>query len=130
MTQAERITTRLTETLGTAPEHLWARYPDYAVYRHPTSGKWYAVLMLLPRSTLSLPGDGAAWALVFKADPLLVGSLLAEEGFRPAYHMNKERWITAVLDDTLPDERILPLLEMSYDAVTPKPRRKGASLCR
>ena len=124
MTQHERVTAYLTETLGTAPEHLWAKYPTYAVFRHPSSGKWYALLVRLARAKLGLTGDGEVWALVIRVNPLLRGSLLSEAGFRPAYHMNKSNWVTAVLDDALPDSRVLPLIDMSWEIAAPKKGRK------
>ena len=33
----------------------------------------------------------------------------------PAYHMNKEHWITAALDGSAPEDEIKILLAMSYD---------------
>ncbi len=39
------------------------------------------------------------------------------------YHMNKTNWITILLNDAVPDEQNTPLLELSYDSVTP--RRRG-----
>ena len=49
----------------------------------------------------------------------MIGSLLDEEGFFPAYHMNKNNWITIVLNDSVPDEKIYSLLELSYHSVAP-----------
>ena len=34
-----------------------------------------------------------------KVEPELVGSLRLKEGIFPAYHMNKEHWITIKLDN-------------------------------
>ena len=58
-----------------------------------------------------------------KCGPLMVGSLLAQDGFFPAYHMSKSSWISVILDDTLSDEDIYPLLELSYDSVAPKRKK-------
>ncbi len=35
MTQLERIVQYAQVRYGTEPEHLWAKYPDYMVFRHP-----------------------------------------------------------------------------------------------
>lgn len=45
----------------------------------------------------------------------MLGSLLEEKGFYPAYHMNKEHWITIFLDGSVDDEKILSLIDISYD---------------
>ena len=54
----------------------------------------------------------------------MIGSLLSTKGFLPAYHMNKNHWVSIVLDGSVPDDQITPLLELSYDIVAPKRRKK------
>ena len=61
-----------------------------------------------------------------KCDPILIGSLRAEPGFYPAYHMNKENWITAALDGSAPEDKLRLVLDMSYNATAPKLRKKKA----
>lgn len=121
--QRERITQYIQDRYGAEPEYLWARYPNYAVFRQPASRKWFATLMDVARKSLDLPGDGTADIMDLKCGPVLVGSLLAQDGFRPAYHMSKSSWISVLLDETLPDEEIYPLIELSYDSVAPKRKR-------
>ena len=60
----------------------------------------------------------------WKCDPILIGSLRKENGFFPAYHMNKASWITVALDGSVPDEQIKMLLDMSYNATTAKIKKK------
>lgn len=45
---------------------------------------------------------------------MMIGSLRMKEGFFPAYHMNKENWISILLDGTVSADEIEPLLELSY----------------
>ena len=71
-----------------------------------------------------LPGQQPVDIVNLKCDPLLIGSLRMEPGFYPAYHMNKDNWITAALDGSAPDDTIRMLLEMSYAATAPKLRKK------
>ncbi len=122
--QRNRLFQYIEDFYSTEPEYLWAKYPSYAVFRHSASRKWFAAVMELQKSRLGLSGSGCVDVLNVKCDSVLIGSLLAEEGFLPAYHMNKNTWISVLLDETVPDERILPLLEWSYDAVAPKGKRR------
>ena len=122
--QRERIAQYIQDRYAVEPEYLWTRYPNYAVFRQPASRKWFATIMDVARKSLDLDGDGTADVMDLKCGPVLVGSLLAQDGFRPAYHMSKSSWISALLDETLPDEDIYPLLELSYDSVALK-RKKG-----
>jgi predicted DNA-binding protein (MmcQ/YjbR family) len=40
--------------------------------------------------------------------------------------MNKNHWISVVLDDSVSDSQITPLLELSYDSVAPKCKKQRA----
>lgn len=106
------------------PEYLWIKYPNDAVFRHSSNRKWFAVIMDVPKEKLGARGDEILEVVNFKCDPILIGSLLSEKGFFPAYHMNKANWITAALDGTVADEKIEMLLDMSYEATAPKTRKK------
>ena len=121
--QGARLKARLQDAYGTPAERLWAKFPDYAVFRHPMSGKWYAALLSVPQNRLGLEGDRTADILDVKCSPLMIGTLLPEPGFFPAYHMNKSTWISILLDGPVPDDTILSLLSLSYDSVSPKRRK-------
>ncbi len=122
--QRERITQYMQDTYGTEAEHLWADSPDSAVFRHSASKKWYAIIMNVLPERLGLPGERALDVMNVKCSTTMIGSLLSVKGFLPAYHMNKSHWISIILDDTVPDDQITPLLELSYDGVAPKRRKK------
>lgn len=118
--QRDRVTAHIREYYGIEPERLWEKYPGYAVFRHPGSRKWFALVVDISKSRLGLPGDDLVDVLDIKCSPVMIGSLLMEKGFLPAYHMNKTSWISVLLDGTVPDETVFPLLELSYDSVAPK----------
>ena len=75
---------------------------------------------VLPEDTLGLRGTEPLDVVNFKCDPILIGSLRGEPGIFPAYHMNKEQWLTAALDGSVSDEQIKMLLDMSYEATASK----------
>ena len=124
-TQRDRITQEILDAYGIQPEYLWADSPDSAVFRHPGSKKWFGIFMRVERKRLHLTGNEAVDILNVKCDPILIGALRREPGFLPAYHMNKDSWISILLDGTVPDDRILPLLDMSYDLVAPRTRSRN-----
>lgn len=51
-------------------------------------------------------------------DPAFRDMLVGEDGIFPAYHMNKEHWITVLLDGTVPFDEVIRLLEASYQATS------------
>ena len=122
--QRERLTQYMQDTYGTEAEYLWADTPDCAVFRHPSSRKWYAIIMTVRSDRLGLSGEELVDVMNVKCGTIMTGSLLSQKRFLPAYHMNKNYWISILLNDTVPDEQITPLLELSYDSVAPKWRRK------
>ena len=126
--QRERITQYIQDTYGTEAEYLWADSPGNAIFRHSASKKWYAAMMRVLPEKLGLTGEEALDVMDIKCSTIMIGSLLSTKGFLPAYHMNKNHWISIVLDNSVPDDQITPLLELSYDNVAPK-RRKSV-LCR
>lgn len=121
--QRQRIMRYVQDRYGAEPEYLWAKYPNYVAFRQPASRKWFALIMDVPQKRLELEGDEPVDVMDVKCGPLMVGSLLAQDGFVPAYHMSKGTWISVLLNDTVPDEQIFPLLELSYDNVAPKHKR-------
>jgi len=62
--------------------------------------------------------DAQPLTVSLKCEPSLADALRAEHpAVRPGYHLNKRHWITVTLDDSLPDELVLGLLEDSYELV-------------
>lgn len=123
--QRQRIVEYIQDRYGTDPEYLWKKFPGYAVFRQPASRKWFAIVADIPRNRLELEGDGLVDVIDVKCGSIMVGSLLAQDGYCPAYHMNKGTWIAVILDGIVPDEDIYPLLELSYDSVSPKSKPHG-----
>ena len=111
---------------GITPDYPWMKYPNFAVFRHINSQKWFALVMDIPKNKLGLHGTDLINVVNLKCDPILIGSLRSEPGFFPAYHMNKDGWITVALDGSVPDEKIKMLLGMSCEMTAPKtPKKKG-----
>lgn len=116
-------------------DHIFDEYsvePDYpfprddvtCVFRHTDNRKWFGIVMTVPCRTVGISRDGNVDILNVKCDPIMMGPLRGRSGFRPAYHMNKDRWITVLLDGSAEKEDITALLAMSYRMTAAKIRRK------
>lgn len=110
----------IAEKYGVSPEYPWISSPDNAVFRHCDNKKWFALIMKVASDKLGMDDNGTTDIINVKCDRLIIGSLLGTEGFFPAYHMNKNNWISAALDGSVPDDTIRWLIDMSFDATSSK----------
>lgn len=115
MINREEIFTYVKEKFDTEPDYPWFKYPNYAVLRNNRNGKWYGVIMNVPTVKLGLSGEGRVDIINLKGDPEFNSLLRSQQGILPAYHMNKEHWITIVLDSSFPKGKIYDLINWSYN---------------
>ena len=123
MTQQE-LTGFIFDTYSVEADHPFPRDDVSCVFRHADNKKWFALTMSVPYRTLGLNRDGETDILNIKCDPLLIGSLRGKPGFLPGYHMNKDKWITILLDGSAEREDIVGLLAMSYELTHRSSRKK------
>ena len=116
--QTKRIMAQVQEKYGNQLEYLWEKSPDTAVLRHEGNQKWYAVLMIIPWDKLEKGREGLVEAVNLKNNQ--VADLLSQKGIYPAFHMNKRYWISLTLDDSLSDDNVLDLLEISWNLTLKK----------
>ena len=114
------------ESYGTEPDCPFSGDTDSIVLRHEGSGKWFALLMRVKKSALGLGGEERIDVMNVKTDPALAVSLREREGILAAYHMNKERWVSVLLDGSVPLELALALMDMSFEATFGGRRRVRA----
>ena len=108
---------------GSLPEHLWAAFPLYVVFRRTDNKKWYAIIMNVPKNKLGLNSDEYVDVLDIKCDPSMLDTLLQKSGILPAYHLNRNHWISILLDGTVDKDTALKLLADSYEIASGKPKR-------
>ena len=114
--QTNRISDFIKKKYGSNPEFLWKKFPHYAVYRNKNNNKWFGIIMNLDKSKLDNK-TGEIEIINLKLDEEKVNYLLKKTGFYKAYHMNKNDWISVILDDTLKDDEIISLIEESYNII-------------
>lgn len=98
------------------PEFLWAKSPQDAAIRHSDNRKWFGVLLMdMQKKQLGLQGNGNVDIIDLKCNPELIGTLIDGKSYLPGYHMNKEHWITVVLDGTVSMQKIYDLIDLSFE---------------
>ena len=112
---------------GTEAEYPWK--DSNAVLRRADNDKWYGVILSVAGSKLGLEDDNnnIIDVINLKSDPMLIGSLRGQKGYFPAYHMNKEKWISVLLGDAGLDEPIKNLLALSYELTAPKKKKNTSN---
>ena len=111
----EEIFKYVQKQYGTVPEYLWSKSPDSAVLRHK-NGKWYAVIMTIEKSKLGLEGKDPVDIMDVKCDPDMTNMII---------QMNKQHWITILLDGSVSKAKILDFLDMSYDLIDGAGRKEN-----
>ena len=106
----EEIFEYVQKQYGTMPEYLWSKLSDSAVLRHK-NGKWYAVIMTVEKSKLGLEGNDLVDIMDVKCDPEMTS-------------MNKQHWITILLDGSVSEAKTLDFLDMSYDLIDGADRKE------
>lgn len=101
-------------------EYPWADAPNFTTFKHKDNMKWFALIMDVPYERLKIEKDGIVDIINLKNIPEMIGGLRKEKGILPAYHMNKEYWISVLLDGTVDKEEVFNLIDISYELTMKK----------
>ena len=113
------------EYFGSEPEYLWQKDPNSAILRNNSNSKWYAIIMNISKRTLGLKDDENTDILNVKCDPIMIGSLVDNKRYFRAYHMNKEHWITLILNGEIPLQEIFSMINLSFEIVNTKKKKNN-----
>ena len=112
--QANRITNQIYETYGIKPDFPWN--DDNGVFRHLDTRKWFSLIMYVSLDALLKNGDGHMLNIInVKIDTSKRDELYEIKGIYPAFHMNHKMWVSIALDETISDDKIMKLIQCSFD---------------
>ena len=115
--QTNRIVKYIKDKYNDNPEFLWEDTPYCGVFR--MNKKWYGIIMNINESKLN-SGSEDIEIINVKLDKDKILFLLNKKGFYKAYHMNKNNWISIILNDTLKDDEIFKLIDESRKIISNK----------
>ncbi|MBE5838408.1 MmcQ/YjbR family DNA-binding protein [Butyrivibrio sp.] len=122
----EEVVKYIKKKYKASPENLWRSYPDYAVFRHDDNRKWFAIIMDVDADKLGIPRNDRIDIIDIKIDDLMLRDiLLQQEGYLPGYHMNKQKWITIMLDGSVDLQQVCRMIDASFlDTASKKKKDK------
>ena len=110
-----------------SPEYPWAKYESNAAFRHADNRKWFALVTDVRRDKLGQHGDEYVDVINLKIDDMIFRDILIQQdGILPAWHMNKQHWITVLLDGTVPQDTVFDLIDMSFMATASAKKKEKA----
>ena len=114
--QAQEVIAYVRKKYGDELEFLWQKFPKNAIWRNKDNQKWYAALLAVPRNKLVGQTSEKEVEIIdirFQKNEALEFAESNDNVF-PGYHMNKNNWVTIILDGSMATEQILELLDQSY----------------
>ena len=105
----------ISEQYGGTVAYMFANAPDVGVCRHGEKGKWYAVFMPVAYKKFGIGKEGETEVVTLKCIPQLGASVADGQSVFPAYHMNKEHWISILLDGSAGCGQVKSLIDLSYN---------------
>lgn len=116
--QTNRINSYINNKYHHDPEFLWDKFPGCAIYRNKLNNKWYAIIMNVDYSKLEDNKTGEVEVMNVKLNEIEVKDLLNKNGYYKSYHMRSNKWITIILNNTIPDLEIFSLIDKSYKNIS------------
>ena len=102
------------KTYGDKPEFLWDKELN-GVFRSKLNNKWYAIIMNINGKYLGKTGN--IEVMNVKIDENDLDNLLKEDNIYKAYHMNKKKWISILLNENDNLNRVEELIKNSHNLV-------------
>ncbi len=113
--EAKEIIKYVKEKYDDDLEFLWEKFSNNAIWRNKENNKWYGLLVVLPENKLGKEGNKKIEIIDLRYQKENVKEIIDNEKFFEGYHMNKNNWITIVLDGSVSLKEIYKLIDNSYE---------------
>ena len=106
---------------GDRLEFPWGGFDD-AVIRNRQSGKWYAVIMHVKADRLGFDND--RYIEIINLHTSRAAELIDNKAVFPAYHMNKQHWLSVIGDGEIDPLKLREMIDESYDLSVRKKKNR------
>lgn len=112
--QSNIISKHIKEKYNVIPEYLWESEPGFGVFRNPNNDKWFGIIMNINKNKIVGKDDKEIEVLNLMLHDK-TEYYLNNKNIYPAYHMNKKNWISIILDESLSNDEIFNLIDISFN---------------
>ena len=95
-------------------EFLWKKSPKNAIWRNQNNRKWYGAVLVISKDKLKIEPNEMVEILDLRYQKNDIKNIIDNYKIFPGYHMNKDNWITIILDGRVELEEIYQLIDNSY----------------
>lgn len=95
-------------------EFLWKKSPKNAIWRNQNNRKWYGAVLVISKDKLKIESNEMVEILDLRYKKNDIKNIIDNYKIFPGYHMNKDNWITIILDGRVELEEIYQLIDNSY----------------
>ncbi len=100
---------------GDSLEFLWEKSPNNAIWRRRDNQKWYCAMLTTKATSIGIDSDEYVELIDFRENVEIIPTLIDNQNYFAAYHMNKKHWLTIKLDDcSLDFDTIIRHIDNSY----------------
>ena len=121
--QANRIAALIKKRYGESPDFPFRdpHIKNYGVFRYQGNQKWYGLIMNVNKSNFG-GSDKKEYVDVINVmiDENRCGEIIDRVSIYPSYHMNKQKWVSILLDESLEDEAVMTYIDYSRNFMIKK----------
>ena len=117
--QSNIISKHIKEKYNVSPEYLWDSEPGFGVFRNPNTNKWFGIIMNIKRNKIVGKEEKEIEVLNLMLHDK-TEYYLNNKNIYPAYHTNKKNWVSIILDESLSNDEIINLINISFNNANKK----------
>lgn len=111
--QANHVIEYIRNKYGDMLEFLWD--DANAIWRNKTNAKWYGALLQVSKEKLGIKSEDVVEIIDLKYQKGETEQIVDNKLVYPGYHMNKNSWITVILDNSMENNELEKLIDNSYE---------------
>lgn len=111
--QTKRIAKMIKDKYGIEPEKNKKGYGTNSIFRNPVTRKWVGLLMYNRKR--NLVGNSEEKVEYLNLNLKKDADLYQRKGIYHPYKKRNKHWVAIIMDDTLSDQEIMDLVDISYE---------------
>lgn len=112
--QTNRMSDYIIKKYNTKPEFLWKSTPKFGVFRNKKTGKWIGLVQNFDKSLIVPTETGHIELIDLKLDEE-VPNYIDNKTIFGYPQKTRRNWLRVILDDSLDDNKVIELIDKSYE---------------